>query len=55
MTVNKTTMAIEAVVLLSIVVAVEWLAGVVTNTRNVFVPAVLIMGTYWVLRAVISR
>jgi hypothetical protein len=54
MTLKTTTVAIEAVVLLGIFVAVEWLAHVFTSTRNMFAPAVLFGGIYVVLRIVIS-
>jgi hypothetical protein len=54
MTLNKTTMALEIVVLLGILVAVEWLAHVLTDTRNMFVPAVLTLGIYIALRIAIS-
>ena len=54
MTLNKTAIALEIVVLLGILVAVEWLAHVLTDTRNMFVPAVLTWGIYTVLRVAIS-
>jgi hypothetical protein len=54
MTLNKTAIALEIVVLLGILVAVEWLAHVLTDTRNMFVPAVLTWGIYIVLRVAIS-
>ena len=54
MTPNKTTIALEIVVLLGILAAVEWLAHVLTGTRNMFVPALLVFGTYIVLRIAIS-
>ena len=54
MTLNKTAIALEIVVLLCILVAVEWLAHVLTDTRNMFVPAVLTWGIYIVLRVAIS-
>jgi len=45
MTSNKMTIAVEIAVLLGILVAVEWLAHVLTNTQNMFVPAVLTLGS----------
>ena len=54
MTFNKTTIALEIVVLLGILVAVEWLAHVLTNTPNMFVPAVVTLGIYVGLRMAIS-
>jgi len=51
---NKTTIALEILVLLGIFVAVEWLAHVLTNTQDMFVPAVLTLGIYVVIRMVIS-
>jgi hypothetical protein len=48
------TIAVEIAVLLGILVAVEWLAHVLTNTQNMFVPAVLTLGIYVVLRMAIS-
>jgi hypothetical protein len=54
MTLNKTTIALEIVALLGILFAVEWLAHVLTDTRNMFVPAVLTWGIYIVLRVAIS-
>ena len=53
MTLNKTTIALEIAVLLVFLAAVEWLAHVLTNTRNMFVPAVLTFGIYLVLRMTI--
>jgi hypothetical protein len=53
MTLNKTTFAIEAMVLLGIFVAVEWLAYVLTNTRNSFSQAVPLWAGYLVVRVVI--
>ena len=55
MTLNKTTIALEIAVLLVFIVAVEWLAHVLTNTRKMFVPAVLTLGIYVVLRMAIAR
>jgi hypothetical protein len=53
MTLNKTTFVIEAVVLLGIFVAIEWLGHVLTNTRNSFSQAVLLWAGYLVVRVVI--
>jgi hypothetical protein len=53
MTLNKTTIALEIAALLVLLVAVEWLAHVLTNTRNMFVPAVLTLGIYLGLRIAI--
>jgi hypothetical protein len=54
MTFNKSTVALEIAVLLGVVVAVEWLAHVLTSTQNMFLPAVLTLGIYVVLRVAIS-
>ena len=54
MTLNKTTTALEIVVLFGILFAVEWLAHILTDTRNMFLPAAVILGIYMVLRMVIS-
>lgn len=54
MRLTKTTIAVEIAVLLSILVLVEWLAHVLTNTRDMFVPAVLTLGVYVGLRTAIS-
>jgi len=54
MALNKTTIVLEIAVLLGILIAVEWLAHVLTDTRNMFVPAVLFLGIYLVVRIAIS-
>ena len=54
MRLTKTTVAVEIAVLLTILVAVEWLAHVLTNTRDMFVPAVLTLGVYVGLRTAVS-
>jgi hypothetical protein len=54
MRLTKTTVAVEIAVLFSILVVVAWLAHVLTDTRRMFVPAVLIMGVYLSVRTVIS-
>ena len=46
---TKTAVAVEIAVLLSILVVIEWLAHVLTNTRDMFVPAVLALGVYLVV------
>ena len=51
---TKTTVAVEIAVLLTVLVVVEWLEHVLTNTRDMFVPAVLVLGIYAVVRTVIS-
>jgi hypothetical protein len=51
---NKTTVAVEIAVLLTILVLVEWLEHILTNTRRTFVPAVLVLGVYWGVRMFIS-
>ena len=51
---TKTTVAVEIAVLLTVLVVVEWLEHVLTNTRDMFVPAVLVLGVYAVVRTVIS-
>jgi len=56
MRLTKTTLAVEVVALLSIFAVVEWLEHVLTNTREMFVPAVLTLGVYLVLRtAILAR
>ena len=54
MALSKTTLAIEAVVLLGIFLVVEWLAHVLTHTPRMFGPAVLFWGIYMVVRLAIS-
>jgi len=54
MTGNKTTIALKIVVLLGILVGVEWLAYVLTDTQNMFVPALLFLGLYLAVRIAIS-
>ncbi len=54
MRLTKTTVAVEIAVLLSILVVVEWLAHVLTDTREMFVPAVLAAGVYLGVRTAIS-
>ena len=54
MRLTKTVVAVEIAVLLSILVGVEWLAHVLTNTRDMFVPAVLVLGVYLGVRTAIS-
>jgi hypothetical protein len=54
MRLTKTTVAVEITVLLIIVVVVEWLEHVLTNTREMFVPAMLTLGVYLGVRAAIS-
>jgi hypothetical protein len=56
MTLNKASIALEIAVLLVFLVAVEWLAHVLTNTGNMFVPAVLTLGIYVAVRiALVAR
>jgi hypothetical protein len=38
MTLNKTTIALEIVVLFGCLIAIEWLAHALTDTQNMFVP-----------------
>jgi hypothetical protein len=54
MRLTKTVVAVEIAVLLSILVVMEWLAHVLTNTRNMFVPAVLVLAGYLVVRTAFS-
>ena len=54
MRLTKTVVAVEIAVLLSILVVIEWLAHVLTNTRDMFVPAVLALGAYLVVRTAFS-
>jgi hypothetical protein len=54
MTPTKRLVALEIAVLLSILVVVEWMAHVLTNTRGMFVPALLALGVYLGVRTAIS-
>jgi hypothetical protein len=54
MTRNKIAIAVEIAVLLGVLAAVEWLAHVLTDTRNMFLPAMLILAIYVALRIAIS-
>jgi hypothetical protein len=54
MRLTKTTIAVEIAVLLSIFAVVEWVAHILTSTRNNFVPAVLFLGVYLAVRVGIS-
>jgi hypothetical protein len=54
MRLTKSIVAVEIAVLLSILVVVEWLAHVLTDTREMFVPAVLALGVYLGVRTAIS-
>jgi len=54
MTLNKAKLAIEAVVLLGLFVAIEWLAHSLTNTRRMFVPALVFWAIYLVVRVTIA-
>jgi hypothetical protein len=54
MRLTKTAVAVEIAVLLSILVVIEWLAHVLTSTRDMFVPAVLALGVYLVVRTAFS-
>jgi hypothetical protein len=54
MRLTKTVVAVEIVALLSILVVVEGVAHVLTNTRDMFVPAVLALGVYLGVRTAIS-
>ena len=54
MRLTKTTLAVEIVVLLSIFVVVEWLAQILTGSRQNFVSAVLFWGVYLGVRMAIS-
>jgi len=47
---TKTTLAIEIAVLLGVFVGVEWLAAVLTNTKDNFVFALLFWGGYLGIR-----
>jgi hypothetical protein len=50
----KTGVAVEIAVLLGILVAIEWLAHALTNTSDMFVPAVLTLVVYLVVRTAFS-
>jgi hypothetical protein len=54
MRLTKTALAVEIVVVLGLFVGVEWLAHVLTNTRENFVFALLFGGVYLALRVAIS-
>jgi hypothetical protein len=54
MRLTKTVVAVEIAAVLVVLVVVEWLAHVLTNTRNMFAPAVLTVGVYLAVRAAIS-
>jgi hypothetical protein len=54
MRLTKTTLAVEIAVLLGIFVGVEWLAHVLTNTRDNFVFALLFWGVYLGIRMATS-
>ena len=54
MKLTKTAVAVEIAVLVGIVVGVEWLEHVLTHTRDMFVPAVLVLGVYAVVRIAIA-
>jgi hypothetical protein len=51
---TETAFAVEVAVLLAILVVVEWVAHVLTNTRGMFVPAVLTLAVYFGVRTAIS-
>jgi hypothetical protein len=54
MRLTKTGVAVEIAVLLSILVAIEWLTHVLTNTSDMFVPTVLTLVVYLVVRTAFS-
>ena len=54
MRLTKSVGAVEIAALLLVLVLVEWLAHVLTNTRDMFVPALLTLGVYLGVRTVIS-
>jgi hypothetical protein len=54
MTRNTIAIAVEIAILLGVLFAVEWLAHVLTSTRDMFLPAALILAIYVALRMAIS-
>jgi hypothetical protein len=54
MALNQTRIALEIAVLLGVLLVVEWLAHALTDTRNMFVAAVLTLGIYIALRVAFS-
>jgi hypothetical protein len=54
MRLTKAVVAVEIAALLIVLVVVEWLAHVLTNTRDMFAPAVLTLGVYLAVRTAIS-
>jgi hypothetical protein len=54
MKLTKTAVAVEIAVLLTILVVVEWVAHVLTNTRGMFIPAVLTLTAYLGVRMAVS-
>ena len=54
MRLTKTIVAGEIAVLLSILVVVVWVEHVLTNTRNMFVPAVVTLGILYGVRLAVS-
>ncbi len=54
MRLTKTVVAVEIAILLSILVVVVWVEHVLTNTRNMFVPAVVTLGIFYGARLAVS-
>jgi len=54
MTRSKMAIVLEIAVLIGVLIAVEWLAHGLTNTRDMFVPAVLILAIYVAVRIAIA-
>jgi hypothetical protein len=54
MRLTRTALAVEIVVVLGLFVGVEWLAHVLTNTRENFVFALLSWGVYLAIRVAVS-
>jgi hypothetical protein len=53
MRLTKTVVAVEIAAVLVVLVVVEWLAHVLTNTRTMFAPAVLTVAIYLAVRTAI--
>jgi hypothetical protein len=48
------TVLVEIAILLGVLVMVEWLVHTFTNTRQSFLPAVLVLGAYWGVRTMLA-
>jgi hypothetical protein len=50
---NRTTLLAEIALVIAMIVAVEWLAAVFTHTTRNFVPAVVVIAGYLLVRAIL--